>query len=70
MKAEDMWGKISAAIYLLVVTDIALVVQTSTLCTDGALIYDDVYIKGLVYIPNKYRIDVPFSHLGWVVLNT
>ena len=49
LKAEDICGAISSEIFLLVSTDIHLVVTNSTLCSDGALIYGALQVKVLVY---------------------
>ena len=69
LKAEDMWGAISAARFLLVGTEVYLVVPNSTLCPDGALIYGSVMMKGLQYTQYEENMGY-FSYPGWVGLNT
>ena len=66
LKAEDIWGSISAARFFLVGTDVALVVPNSTICPDGALLYDVLQMKGLVYtLYGKYiRLFFP-PWMGW-----
>ena len=49
LKAENIWGEISATIILLVWTDIDFLVENQTLCADGALIYGVLQIRGLLY---------------------
>ena len=51
-----MRGAISAAIFLLVRIDVALVVPNSTICTAGALLYCYLKRKGLVYTPYRQNI--------------
>ena len=48
LKAEDVWGAISAAIFLLFGTDVSFVVPNSTVCQAGTLIYGDVKTKSLI----------------------
>ena len=49
LKAVYIRGLISAAIFLLVGTDIAFGVTNKNLCPDGALIYGGLQTKVLVY---------------------
>ena len=53
--------------FLIVGTDIDLVVTNETICPDDALIYGSIQMKCLVYI--KYKKYFLIVHLGWFGLN-
>ena len=65
---EDMLSAISAEIFLLVGTDIALVVMNSNICPCAALIYEYLRINDLVY--TQYgKMSIILNHYVWVSLN-